>query len=209
MRKTKEESEKTREDLLKASIQVFSDKGVARSTLAEIAKAAGVTRGAVYWHFENKAEIFDALHERMHRPFMDTILEELESDRPDPVEQLRDLWVKLFCDLSEDEQRQQGLILFMVKADYSDDLAIYKDKHFKKHEESMQLFRHYFQKMKMDGKLPPDIDHDLIIEGMFCFMKGVLLEYLNKPESFNLENKIPQLIRWFFEHMMRREVGRK
>jgi TetR/AcrR family acrAB operon transcriptional repressor len=66
MRKTKEEAQKTREDLLKAAALVFSDKGVARSTLAEIAKAAGVTRGAIYWHFENKAEIFDALHDRMH-----------------------------------------------------------------------------------------------------------------------------------------------
>ncbi len=201
MRKTKEESEKTREDLLKAAALVFSDKGVARATLAEIAKAAGVTRGAIYWHFESKADIFDALHERMHRPFMDAILEGLENEHSNPVEQLCDLWVKLFCDLGEDEQRKQGLILFMGKTDYSGDLAIYKDKHFKKHEESMQLFQSYFQKMKRNGKLPLELDHDLVIEGMFCFMKGILLEYLDKPESFDLNNKIPQLIHWFFNHM--------
>ena len=47
MRRRKEESEKTREDLLKAATQIFSEKGVARSTLDEIATAANVTRGAV------------------------------------------------------------------------------------------------------------------------------------------------------------------
>ncbi|MCB1581148.1 MAG: TetR family transcriptional regulator, partial [Alphaproteobacteria bacterium] len=41
MRRTKEESEKTREDLLNAAVRIFSEKGVARSTLDEIAKAAG------------------------------------------------------------------------------------------------------------------------------------------------------------------------
>jgi len=199
MRKTKEEAENTREDLLKAAALVFSDKGVARSTLAEIAKAAGVTRGAIYWHFENKAEIFDALHDRMHQPFMDTLIEALKDRDTDPLNQLCDLWIKIFCELGEDEHRKQGLILFMGKTDYSGELEAYKDKHLKKFEESMQLFRDYFKAMKEMGKLPNALDHELIIEGMFCYMKGILLEFLDNPEKFDLQNKIPTLIQWFFK----------
>ena len=54
MKRTKEESERTREELLNSAVQIFSEKGVARATLNEIARGAGVTRGAVYWHFQNK-----------------------------------------------------------------------------------------------------------------------------------------------------------
>ena len=46
MKRTKEEAEHTRDDLLKSAVQIFSEKGVARATLEEIAKGAGVTRGA-------------------------------------------------------------------------------------------------------------------------------------------------------------------
>ena len=101
MRRTKEESEKTREDLLNAAVRIFSEKGVARSTLDEIAKAAGVTRGAVYWHFENKTQIFEALHERLHRPFVDMILEDLEKDHPEPMVQLRNLCIQIMLDLEK------------------------------------------------------------------------------------------------------------
>jgi hypothetical protein len=42
-------------------IAVFLERGVSRATLDEIARAAGVTRGAIYWHFRDKLEIFVAL----------------------------------------------------------------------------------------------------------------------------------------------------
>lgn len=51
MRKTKAESQKTRQHLLNAALEVFHKQGVTRATLQEIAQEAGVTRGALYWHF--------------------------------------------------------------------------------------------------------------------------------------------------------------
>lgn len=57
VRRTKEETEQTRINLLNAALDIFSTKGFVRSTLAEIAKAAGVTRGAIYWHFKDKAHL--------------------------------------------------------------------------------------------------------------------------------------------------------
>lgn len=202
MRRTKEEAEHTRDELLKSAVQVFSEKGVARATLEEIAKGAGVTRGAVYWHFENKAQIFDALHECMYRPFLGAIFEGLEKDHPQPIEQLRDLWIKLFLDLEHDEQRKQTLTLFMRKCNYSGDLAPYKEQHLKKQEEIMRLFHDYFEKMKRVGKLPVDTHSRLLTEGMFCFMKGLLIEYLDEPEGFEIKTKGPELIGLFFKNII-------
>ncbi|MBI4030700.1 MAG: TetR family transcriptional regulator, partial [Proteobacteria bacterium] len=78
MRRTKKDAEQTREDILDAAVCLFSERGIQTTTLDEIASKVGVTRGAVYWHFENKMDIFDALHERLHRPFIGIILENLE-----------------------------------------------------------------------------------------------------------------------------------
>ncbi|MFV8569928.1 TetR family transcriptional regulator [Marinobacter sp. SBS5] len=67
-RKTKAEAAATRESILDAAEQVFIDKGVARASLEQIANTAGVTRGAIYWHFRNKQDILDAMLERVRAP---------------------------------------------------------------------------------------------------------------------------------------------
>ena len=61
MRRTKEESEQTRRQILRAARREFFLHGVTRTTMERIATAAGVTRGAVYWHFENKRDLFNAM----------------------------------------------------------------------------------------------------------------------------------------------------
>ena len=73
-RRTKEEAAITREQLLDAAEHVFRERGVAGSSLAEVAAAAGVTRGAVYWHFRDKADLCAAMCERATLP-LETMLE--------------------------------------------------------------------------------------------------------------------------------------
>ena len=70
VRKTKAEAEQTRLQIIEAARKVFFQRGVSRSTLDEIACAAGVTRGAVYWHFQNKPELFFAMREQSEMPFL-------------------------------------------------------------------------------------------------------------------------------------------
>lgn len=60
-RKSKEEAEQTRLLLLDTAMKVFSQKGLNKATLAGIASEAGLTRGAIYWHFKDKADLLDAL----------------------------------------------------------------------------------------------------------------------------------------------------
>ena len=73
-RKTKLEALETRERLLDAGETVFRHRGVTRTSLAEIAAAAGVTRGAVYWHFKDKAALFHAMCDRATLP-LDALFE--------------------------------------------------------------------------------------------------------------------------------------
>ena len=75
MSRRKADAERTRETILDAAETTFLAQGVSRTTLAHIAEAAGVTRGAIYWHFEDKAAVFDALLERVRIP-LDEIVDD-------------------------------------------------------------------------------------------------------------------------------------
>ena len=57
-----------RERLLDAAAEVFAERGYRATTVDDIAAAAGLTKGAVYWNFEGKEALFSALiEERVDR----------------------------------------------------------------------------------------------------------------------------------------------
>ena len=60
-RRTKEEAAVTRKTIIEIALTLFSEQGYAGTTLNQIAEQAGVTRGAIYWHFENKVDLFSQL----------------------------------------------------------------------------------------------------------------------------------------------------
>lgn len=67
-RRTKAEADQTRNALLDAAERLFQAQGVSRTSLQDIAQAAGATRGAIYWHFKDKADLFNAMMERVTLP---------------------------------------------------------------------------------------------------------------------------------------------
>ncbi len=73
MRCTKEDAEETRRQLLRSALDVFAERGYAATRLSEIAEAAGLTRGAIYWHFKNKEDLFLELIRSRIDPFIQVV----------------------------------------------------------------------------------------------------------------------------------------
>ena len=65
-RRTQEQAQQTRKDILAGALAVFSEKGFSRTNLTDIAKKIGMTRGAIYWHFKNKQDLLIELMNAMH-----------------------------------------------------------------------------------------------------------------------------------------------
>lgn len=61
MRRTKEDMLITRQQILDAGFDCFFEKGYEATSLVEVAERAGVTRGAIYWHFQNKLDLYHAV----------------------------------------------------------------------------------------------------------------------------------------------------
>ncbi len=72
----------TRKQILDASLRLFSERGFARTTVRDIARQAGITDAAIYYHFESKREVLEALVEE--RGFLASLqqLEQISTDLP-------------------------------------------------------------------------------------------------------------------------------
>ncbi|HOB60645.1 MAG TPA: TetR family transcriptional regulator [Candidatus Competibacteraceae bacterium] len=123
-RKTKEEAERTRQQIIHAARQVFHECGVSRTSLEHIAKAAGVTRGAVYWHFANKAELFFAMQEQASTPLMarlDDLL--LVEGSTDPLQGIEQALKEFFRTLDEHPEIRQTFETMASRCEYVDEFA--------------------------------------------------------------------------------------
>ena len=88
VRKTREAALATRQALLAAALEVFRERGVTHTRLVDVAARAGVTRGAIYWHFKDKAELFEAVCERGTLPVEALLAEASRNVQPDPLAKL-------------------------------------------------------------------------------------------------------------------------
>lgn len=72
-------------------LYVFLTAGVSSTSLGEIAKAAGVTRGAIYWHFKDKSDLFSEIWELSESNIGELELEYQAKFSSDPLSVLRDI----------------------------------------------------------------------------------------------------------------------
>ncbi|MEO1956744.1 MAG: TetR family transcriptional regulator [Methylophilaceae bacterium] len=125
VRKTKEDAEMTRQRIIEAARELFSQNGVSKTSLEKIAKHAGVTRGAIYWHFENKTALFHAMREQVFLPFIDRIDDTLlatESEK-NPLTRIENFLLATIRTLNEDQATRQTYEILMTKCEYVDELA--------------------------------------------------------------------------------------
>lgn len=127
VRKTKEDAAITRQRIIDAARETFLQKGVSRTSLEHIASNAGVTRGAVYWHFQNKAELFYAMREAVHLPLIDrmdeTLLGNADDRNADPLSRIRKYLETTVRMLDEDQTMRETYEVMMAKCEYVDEFA--------------------------------------------------------------------------------------
>ena len=128
-RRTKEDAEATRNALLDAAERVFYDKGVSRASLDDIAREAGATRGAIYWHFKDKVDLFAAMLERVTLPLEQSPAEGGAGVLVDPVLQLRAMLHDVLHAVVHDERARRVFEIAMYKVEYAQELLAVRDRH--------------------------------------------------------------------------------
>lgn len=197
-RKTKEEALETRQSILSAAAEVFLERGVTSASLNEIATVAGVTRGAVYWYFKNKTELFIALLDLLFTPFFEMILCDLKSDHPDPLRQLEELTVRLLQDVHDNQEKRRIFTILTFRCDYSGDLRKLLDVQAERDKEARKLFDEYFSRAQKKGKLSKEVQPRILTLALCAYAHGLIQESIRCPVSLNLKEQAADLIRLFF-----------
>jgi AcrR family transcriptional regulator len=92
-----ERTEATRTRLIEVARGLFAQRGYAGVATEEIVRRAKVTRGALYHHFQDKRDLFRAVHEQLESELAETIGDQLAEGGDDPLEVLR-VGIRTFLD---------------------------------------------------------------------------------------------------------------
>ena len=124
MRRTKEEAARTRVAIMDAALTCFERHGIASSTLDQIAAEAKVSKGAIYWHFKGKLEIFRAIREELTLPMLDRADTSLlhGGERP-PLERIEAYLLDVIDSLRTDRRKRRALAVMHFRCEYVGNLA--------------------------------------------------------------------------------------
>lgn len=207
LRRTKEEALETRNLILDSAELVFRDKGVGHTTLADIAAAAGVTRGAIYWHFENKAALLQAINDRVHLPLeaMNQVIADTNLD--DPLRALRETAVAVLRQAAEDARTRRVFEIFAFKCEYVGEMAAMLARQRESRRACLAAIGGNLRHAVEKGQLPADLDVDRRAIGLYALVSGLIDTWLLDPDGFDLAGMGAGLVEEFCAGL--RAEGRK
>ena len=192
-RKKKEEAQKTRQQLLEAAITQFATRGVANTTLTDIADAAKVTRGAVYWHFTSKSEIFNAIWEQQ-LPFREIIHDRLSlSENDDPLLVIREKFITALQYIAHEPRQCALLQILYHKCEFNSDM-ISECEIRRRIGFNYESLRVSLEKCISQKLISPQVNVELTLIVFHGFFSGIIKNWLMNNESFNLYQQAPALV---------------
>ncbi|MEA2101234.1 MAG: TetR family transcriptional regulator [Thermodesulfobacteriota bacterium] len=198
MKKTRADALRTRRQILNAALKVFGLKGYAATTLNDIARQAGLTRGAIYWHFENKRKLYEALLKDYYRTIEEKIKTEITSSKT-PLIQLKDGIFKLLNFFSDHQDYRTIEEALLGSPQVQQELAGVLDK-------QKQLFGQIYVQTRAlikaaidNGEIRKGVDPDIAASAIISYVNGIKLTRLHNPLSLN--NMVDQLIDLMFKGM--------
>lgn len=194
VRRTKEDAEVTRNLLLDAAETVFNEKGVARTSLSDIAQAAGLTRGAIYWHFKNKADLFHAMLERVKMP-IDEMVEQLGAKHGSaPLSFLQAAAVSVLKHIAVDVKSRRVFDIVNHKCELVDDMAIARERQLESRAGCLEQIEQSIQAAIDQNSLPRNLNVHVAAVGLQALIDGLISSWILDPESFSLGQSAEQLV---------------
>lgn len=194
VRRTKQEAEATRERLLDAAELLFSRDGVSRTSLADIADAAGLTRGAIYWHFRNKADLFDAMMSRVTLPMEEMAQKAGDQALADPLAFVRECAVNVLERTATDAQCQRVFEIVCHKCEYVDDMEALKARHIESRKQCLGSIEHGIAHAIERGLLPRTVEPRRAAVGLSALIDGLINNWLLDPGYHSLKEDAARVV---------------
>ncbi len=196
-RRTKEEALATRHRLLDAAETLFQARGVSRTSLQDIATQAGATRGAIYWHFKDKADLFNAMMERVTLP----LEQSLQPGQPghdelarDALAELRAAILRAMAQLVSDAQLRCVVDIAMQKVEYVDELHAVRERHLRVRDQCIADIARALRLAAIQAGHRLPLPAAQAADGLHALIDGLIRNWLLEPAAFDLPVLTAQVI---------------
>ncbi len=186
VRRTKQEALATRDLILDTAEVVFQAHGVSGTSLNEIAQAAGLTRGAIYWHFKDKADLFNAMMQRVTLPLEDTAKRSDDPLLEDPIAYMRSGFLHALRLTVDDPQMRRVFEIATHKVEYVGELTAVRDRHLAIRDECLLHGQRGIALAVRRGQLPKGTPARAVALGLHALIDGLLQNWMLDPDAFDL-----------------------
>jgi len=194
VRKTKVQAADTRDHLLDAAEQVFRAHGVAKTSLTVVAAAAGVTRGAVYWHFRDMADLLTAMCQRAPLPLEAMLDAPGARAAEDPLAAVRAGVVAALARLANDPRTQAVFEVVVHKAEMTGDLAPIAAAQERDRGDCLIHLETVLEHAVRIGQMPVDTDTSLAARLLHACVSGIMREWVLDTGAYDLAARAPCLV---------------
>jgi len=186
MRRTKEEAALTRKQLLKKALAVFSKNGYTATTLEDIAREAEVTRGAIYWHFGSKAELYNTLI-REYSDRGNAIVQQAASEGGTLLEILRRVFIRQLQAIEDDRDLRALMELYLFKTGLVPELEQGRKQQIESGVGLIEMIAGIMRQGVELGQLRSDLETEEMARAYLAFQNGLTQLWLTAPDQFSLK----------------------
>jgi TetR/AcrR family acrAB operon transcriptional repressor len=201
-KRTREAALETRARLLDSAETLFARHGVSHTTLADIADAASLTRGAIYGHFRNKADLLEALLERTRLPLEELIDAFVDRDAPDPLAAMQRAIRVCLRDAQCDPRRRRVFEILFNRCELVDDMASVAGRMREYAREGVANLERGLTNAKRRKQLPPTLDVRLAAALLHAQVTGLIRDSLLVPQHLDFVRDGERMVAAMFEVLL-------
>ena len=195
VRKTKAEAELTRQQIIDAARTVFVERGVSRTSLEHIAKQSGVSRGAIYWHFANKVDLFFAMKEQVSLPLVDEVDGFLlKEDLNDSLEGIERSLLTIIRLLEENEVARQTFEIMFFKCEYVEEFTVLLSHWTEVCNDFVRKFTLAYERAKSKGQLREGLIPSELARDTHLFISGLIRLWLADEKGVLVRARAREMI---------------
>lgn len=192
-------AEFTRQLILDAAEDVFFEAGLSGATLEAIAQRSHVTRGAIYWHFKNKMEVFEAIFERTIS-FYETQIANI-TQQAASLEEFEDFLIQMLHDIAVDPKKQRPLCILVLRHEHLPQEHKVLADAFESSERIVVLLAAFFIRIKAATGAQAKASARIMAQGLQFYMQGMLSHFFQRPDISELALHAETYTRLFFRNL--------
>ncbi|MEI6121884.1 MAG: TetR family transcriptional regulator, partial [Opitutae bacterium] len=168
---------------------VFNRRGVSTTSLEEVASEAEVTRGAVYWHFKNKADLFRAVRSQTGR-----LLQLDQKSHGDALFKLENGLLAALHRLETDSEARKTFEVMLWHCEFVGEFASVRNELMSSVRDFLREITELYQEALNEKILSPHLNPQITALETYFFFTGLLKIWLAENRQAQVHQHAAEVI---------------